>query len=235
MKLSPKLTWILFALMVAAACSNSEAASGAEEPITSATSLIEDKGAGFGNVDLDDPQQVVNLSFESKIADISQSDFERTALQILNDPRGWAKAGFTFKAEPQSSFRVVLAEGFEVDKLCDPLDTHGQVSCQNGPVVALNAERWREAVEHWDASPETYRGYLANHEVGHLLGQRHPRPSCPKIGQPAGVMEQQTGGLKGCKGNPWPRDWEIEYAKRRPVVYAPKPDWAPDPVPSNQE
>lgn len=156
-------------------------------------------------------------------------------LSVLNDERGWRRAGFSFVAEETSPFTIVLAEGPEVDQLCLPLQTFGTVSCQNGPVVALNADRWRTGVDHWDGELSGYRGYLVNHEVGHLLGQRHPKPRCPVAGRPAGVMEQQTAGLEGCVGNAWPRDWEVEFAAVRPVVYAPLPDWGPDPVPASGE
>ncbi len=177
----------------------------------------------------------MRLRFESRVADVSSADLAAAALAILNDERGWPLAGFTFVADDASPMRVVLAEGSEVDRLCLPLQTYGTVSCQNGPIVALNADRWRTAVDHWDGEVADYRGYLVNHEVGHLLGQRHPKPRCPVAGRPAGVMEQQTAGLEGCVGNAWPRPWEIELAARRPVVYAPLPDWGPDPVPANGE
>lgn len=177
----------------------------------------------------------VSLSFESQVADFSSAELEAAAIKILNDKRSWPQAGFSFVSDPNSKYKVILAEGAEVDKLCLPLNTYGTVSCQNGPIVALNADRWRIAVEHWDSSLQDYRTYLINHEVGHLLGQRHPKPRCPVPGAPAGVMEQQTGGLKGCVGNPWPRDWEIVHASSRPVVYAPLPAWGPKPVPANGE
>ena len=99
----------------------------------------------------------------------------------------------------------------------------------------MNADRWRNAVTHWDADLADYRGYLVNHEVGHLIGQRHPMPRCPVPGQPAATMEQQTGSLAGCTGNAWPRPWEIERAAQRPAVYAPLPAWGPAPIPSNDE
>ncbi|NIS36877.1 MAG: DUF3152 domain-containing protein, partial [Actinobacteria bacterium] len=66
--------------------------------------------------------------------------------------------------------RVVVAEGRRVDELCLPLDTGGKVSCQNGPVVALNADRWRDAFNGWTGSVDEYRHYLVTHEVGHLIG-----------------------------------------------------------------
>lgn len=199
---------------------------------TGTTSVDVSDGLGGSPADVD---QVVGLRFESRVGDISGVELRDEALLILNDERGWPRAGFTFVADDASPMRVVLAEGAEVDQLCLPLQTYSRVSCQNGPVVALNADRWRNAVDHWDAAVADYRGYLINHEVGHLLGQRHPKPRCPVAGRPAGVMEQQTAGLEGCVGNAWPRPWEIELAAERPVVYAPLPDWGPDPVPSNSE
>jgi hypothetical protein len=180
--------------------------------------------------------QEVTIRFESEVDDVAVEELASTALEILNDPRGWTQAGFTFvQGGADAPYRVVLAEGPRVDALCLPLDTGSFASCQNGPVVALNADRWRNAVTHWDGDLELYRGYLVNHEVGHLIGMRHPVPRCPVAGAPAAAMEQQTGGLAGCTGNAWPREWELDYARVRPVVYAPLPAWGPDPVPANLE
>jgi hypothetical protein len=206
---------------------------GAAAGATTQTTSLPFTGAVLG--DPADPEQQVALRIESRVGDVSSDELARQVLSWLNHPDGWSRAGFSFVAADASPFAVVLAEGAEVDELCLPLETSGSVSCQNGPVVALNAERWRIAVEHWDSTVGDYRGYLVNHEVGHLLGQRHPQPRCPVAGRPAGVMEQQTGSLRGCTGNPWPREWEIELARQRPVVYAPLPDWGPDPVPANGE
>ncbi len=174
------------------------------------------------------------IHVESKIKDVSSKELGDFVLATLNDPRSWVQANVHFTLDSSSKYRVVLDEPKQIDALCKPLSTGGEFSCQNGPVVALNANKWRKAFSGWDGGLETYRQYMVNHEVGHLFGQRHPKPSCPKAGGRAAVMEQQSKGLKGCKGNAWPLAWEIEYARQRPLKIAPLPDWAPDPVPVNQ-
>ncbi len=172
--------------------------------------------------------QVIPLHFQSRIADINDEDLAAQALATLNDPRGWSQAGFSYTNDPGSDYQVILAEPSEVDALCAPLGTGGRVSCQNSNVVALNANRWRSATPDWDRGLEEYRHYLFNHEVGHLSGQFHPSNRCPTKGEPEAVMAQQTKGLEGCTGNPWPLDWEIELAKVRPLQLAPGPDAEPD-------
>ena len=181
------------------------------------------------------PSLQIAIAVESRVGDVSQKELSDFVFATLNTPTSWGRAGFSFVEDPNSSLKLVLAEGAEVDRLCLPLKTYGTVSCQNGAVVALNATRWREATGSWDNSLELYRTYLVNHEVGHLIGQRHPTPRCPKAGAPAAVMEQQTGGLEGCTGNGTPRDWEISYALSRPAKIAPLPSWQPDPRPKNLE
>lgn len=183
--------------------------------------------------ELPEPQDV-RVRIDSNVADVSTASFSDFALSTLSDGRSWTSAGFRFSADPAAPYRVVLAEPAEVDRLCRPLQTRSAVSCQNGPVVALNAARWRSGPgPWWTASLDDYRRYMVNHEVGHLIGQRHPTPRCPDAGAPAAVMEQQTKGLEGCVANPWPLWWELERASARPAVIAPPPQWGPEPVPAN--
>ncbi len=167
----------------------------------------------------------VHLQFISEIPEASSLQIEAISLEILNGPDGWRRSGFTFVADAASGLTVILAEGDRVDELCLPLETFGKVSCQNGPVVALNADRWRLGGDDWDSTLETYRTYLINHEVGHLIGLRHPVERCPTASKVSALMEPQTNNLQDCVGNGIPLDWEIEWALRRPVVIGPDPEW----------
>jgi len=166
----------------------------------------------------------VGYRAERRTNDDATADFSAVVEATLTDSRGWTQARFRFVPDEDAAYVIVLAEGDEVDQLCLPYDTYGKYSCQNGPVVALNADRWRTADPKWTGDLPTYRQMLVNHEVGHLLGQKHPRPQCPHRGQLAPVMNQQSTELNGCLPNPWPLPWEIELAARHDRPLAPPPD-----------
>ncbi len=163
-------------------------------------------------------------------ADAATEGFEAFVRRVLEDPRGWERAGFDFTFGEGAPYTVVLAEGAEVDALCAPYDVGGRFSCQLGPVVALNADRWRTATDAWPASLDDYRTMLVNHEVGHLIGRHHPTRVCEAPGAPAAVMAPQSGGLEGCTANPWPLPWEIACAARHDEPVA--PGYEEDPRPT---
>jgi len=161
----------------------------------------------------------VRYRVEVRTPDPAAGDFPSTVLSVLADERGWQQAGFALVPDDDAPHLLVIAEGPEVDGLCLPYDTYGEYSCQNGPVVAFNAERWREATPQWTGDLGTYRMMLINHEVGHLLGQRHT--DCPAPGEPAPVMTQQSTELDGCLPNPWPLPEEIRRAAQHDQPIAP--------------
>jgi hypothetical protein len=174
-------------------------------------------GAGDDATEPDPTEPIeISLRLDRRIADPATDTFDEVVRSTLTDARGWEQAGFRFRFDqPDAPYVVVLAEGSEVDALCDPYDTGGRYSCQIGPVVALNADRWREATPQWTGDLATYRQMLVNHEVGHLLGQNHPTAPCPAPGEPAPVMTQQSTNLQGCLPNPWPLPWELRCAAIR--------------------
>lgn len=172
---------------------------------------------------------VIPLRFERQTTDPGTAHFAEFARAVLTDGRGWQSAGFHFRFTSDAPYRVLLAEPDVVDAACEPYDTGGQYSCQIGPTVALNADRWRSATSSWPGSLDDYRTMLVNHEVGHLLGLHHPEVRCPGPGQPAPVMAQQSIGLEGCAPNPWPLPWELACMARHEEPVAPgyEPDAGP--------
>lgn len=140
---------------------------------------------------------------------IKRPDVARLIDATLGDPkRGWTRnGGVRFRRTESGGTMILVAKGDVVDRACFPLQTNGEVSCCNGTTVALNAERWKEAVPHWTGPLKTYRQMLINHEVGHRIGQSHRY--CDIAGSKAPVMQQQTYGLQGCQANSWPLAYEV--------------------------
>lgn len=164
---------------------------------------------------------------EVRTEDPATADFPEVVGDVLADPRGWQRAGVVFIRDREAPYRIVIAEGDEVDRLCEPYETGGRFSCQNGPVVAVNADRWRHATEAWPGSLAAYRVMLVNHEVGHLLHLHHPDPQCPEAGLPSPVMAQQSSGPGRCRAHPWPLQWEIDLVAERREPLAPGADHDP--------
>lgn len=128
----------------------------------------------------------------------------RSIGEALEDERGWVSVlGTTFgQVVDDPQIRIIVATPGTTDILCAPLQTQGRVSCRNGDLVVLNAQRWVYGIPDYRGNLRDYRRYLVNHEVGHALGQGHV--VCPGPGRPAPVMQQQSYGLDGCAQNPWP-------------------------------
>ena len=180
------------------------------------------------------PAAVLEIAYRVEVRsdDPALADAAAVIEATLEDPRGWQQAAIDFQRRDDAPFVIVIAEGAEAQVLCLPYDVGGRFSCQNGPLVVLNAIRWREAVPHWPqvgtaAGLATYRQMLVNHEVGHLLGMHHIR--CRTAGGVAPVMEQQSGTLRGCTANAWPTSVELALAATHQFEIAPPPRDVPFP------
>lgn len=140
--------------------------------------------------------------------------FARQVKRILFHRRGWTRSRrVAFRwVERRPNTLIILARPSKVDRLCHPLRTRGQVSCQIGTKLVLNVRRWRRGVAHWPGNLRAYRRMLVNHEMGHRIGLGHR--NCAGSGRKAPVMQQQTYSLQGCRAGWWPKKRELRLARR---------------------
>ncbi len=137
---------------------------------------------------------------------VTTEEFADFVMETLNHEKSWAKDGaVTFgRTESGPDLRIILASPATVDAECAPLKTNSRWSCGRYGKAMINADRWvngAEAFTEAGGDAETYRRYVINHEVGHLIGYQHV--SCPAPGEPAPVMAQQSMALGGCVPNGW--------------------------------
>lgn len=154
--------------------------------------------------------RVVTYAISTKGATSANlAEFSAQVNQTLNDGRGWAQLGVSFREVASGgNFSLVLSEAALVPSFSAGCDT--EWSCRVGSAVIINDNRWRGASEAWNAaggSMRDYRHMVINHEVGHWLGHGHL--NCAGAGQLAPVMQQQSIDLQGCSFNPWPQTSEL--------------------------
>ncbi|MGV8967465.1 MAG: DUF3152 domain-containing protein [Cellulomonas sp.] len=149
------------------------------------------------------PVRTVRVEVEGGLP-VDAALFAATVMETLNDPRGWGAGGaMTFaRTDGDAELRVVLASPAMVDAMCAPLDTVGIYSCGVKGHAAINFLRWSGGAENFGADRTLYRQYVISHEVGHLLGYHHV--TCPGPGQPAPIMQQQTGTRAPCLPSAFP-------------------------------
>ncbi|WP_280791101.1 DUF3152 domain-containing protein [Blastococcus sp. CT_GayMR16] len=142
--------------------------------------------------------------------DVDGSAFAAAVESTLGDPRSWGnegrmsfqRVGATEAAAGQFDFKVSLVSPGNMETYCPGVGTGGYTSCRYGDRATINLARWATAVPDYQGDIATYRLYVINHEVGHVLGNGHE--PCPGTGEIAPVMQQQTLGLDGCVKNAWP-------------------------------
>jgi hypothetical protein len=138
--------------------------------------------------------------------DVDPDQAAKIIAGVLNDERSWRGSGrarfeLVSGDSDRAELHAYIVTPGTTDRLCAPLLTRGEVSCQNGDRVVLNAKRWQLGAKAYGNDLANYRRYLVNHEFGHYIGYGHVE--CPGRGRPAPIMLQQTKGLDGCKKNPW--------------------------------
>lgn len=142
--------------------------------------------------------------------EVDGDGFASAVESTLADPRSWGnggrmsfqRVGATEAEAGAFEFKVSLVSAGHMEKYCPGVGTAGYTSCRYADRAVINLARWATAVPDYQGDIATYRLYVINHEVGHVLGNGH-RP-CPGPGQTAPVMQQQTLGLDGCVKNAWP-------------------------------
>lgn len=148
-------------------------------------------------------------------------------LDILNDPRSWF--GSNSGAFPYVAVEATSAT--EADWIVE-FATAGELKALgfgglsvtltqkdlNGRYVTVPVTRFNWT--NWNIVPRasgfksirSYRAYVVNHELGHVLGEGHRRCIA---GGPAPIMLQQTKGTGSCTPNPWPQTPEIMHAAQK--------------------
>lgn len=143
---------------------------------------------------------------------VDTAEFARIVESVLHGSRGWEGVdGVRFvnlspadvAAGQHADVRVTLASPTTTNALCAPQLTGVQkVSCSTGHRAVINLFRWMSGSQTYGTDLASYRTYVINHEVGHLLGHGHV--GCPKAGARAPIMVQQTKFLLGCTAWPYP-------------------------------
>jgi hypothetical protein len=142
--------------------------------------------------------------------EVDAQAFATAVEETLGDPRSWGNGGrMSFQrvgraavAAGDYDFKVSLISPGSMERYCPGVGTGGYTSCRYGERAVINLARWATAVPHYGGDIATYRQYVVNHEVGHVLGNGHV--GCPAPGELAPVMVQQTLSLEGCRKNAWP-------------------------------
>lgn len=142
----------------------------------------------------------------------SVDDFANAAFRILNDERGWPRAGAVFEQSTDGNcdFDLILSQASQMTSFSTSCSV--EYSCRVGSSVIINDDRWKGSVAQWlgaGGDLARYRTMVINHEVGHRLGHMDNETTCAGEGQLAPLMQEQSIYLDGCKVNEYPLDSEL--------------------------
>lgn len=146
------------------------------------------------------------LTVDENVEGISTTSVGRVIQDVMRDPNGWAKLGYSFQRvtpaagrilqgeDPESVFHIRVSLPRTIGRACRITDRSCADLAKN--TIFLNSSRWLDGAEKADLSLGDYRRSLVAHEVGHLLTYQHV--PCAGPGLPGDVMQEFT--LKGWEG-----------------------------------
>lgn len=146
----------------------------------------------------------------------SATEFAADIREILCDERSWIAAGTVrWRYRADEGIKIDLLPPDEAERRCQELiglSVARKYSCAGIDEVVINSDRWYTGAPYDWGSVGRYRRMLINHELGHILRQRHQ--SCERNGARAPVMMQQSKTMtsdngKTCEPNPWPLSEEL--------------------------
>ena len=148
----------------------------------------------------------IRYGFARKSFDLEERDFIR---KTLNHQQGWVQDGHVFEVVQNHDKRDVvihLQDRATMRKLFPQkyLRNLSVTDMRNTPFhIHIDRLNWNNVPRDFEGTLETYRQYLIQHEMGHVLGHGHQPP--PRHShKPCPVMMQQTKGTKKkCRANPW--------------------------------
>ena len=147
-------------------------------------------------------------------------------MAVLNDHRAWGYSWALAESRATADWIVALeAQWYIEQKIAEHASPirRKSITLNSGLSVTFMRESPRRSFlsfENWSGVPrpiagvygtKEYRTYLVLHECGHALGLQHSR--C-RSGRLAPIMMQQTRGLRACRPNTWPLDYERAKVQR---------------------
>lgn len=157
---------------------------------------------------LDFNMKVVYDVYFDKTLGIRQQPVLEKIRSVLMDKRGWRRLGYNFEYNFDKRSKDIITICFVKESYIEEVCNFKGLSCADlrDNTIYINVNRWRRGSKRSGLDLDSYRTYVINHEIGHLLGRGHAKPG--KHGTKVPVMVQQTLGIGGCRPNPWPLIWE---------------------------
>lgn len=146
------------------------------------------------------------------------SAFKQRVEEILSNPVcGWDQTFTRVKThqdiltKPKSKAFILRLTDDNVLSRMYPDFTNDKLSVANmgDRTIDINYCRWTEKCPNKSELPlEQYQQYVILHEVGHILGKPHPKPSELPDQLEAPIMMQQTLGIKHYAPNSCPTPFD---------------------------